>query len=277
MNPFEIERGESFAMGESDLRKLLDSPYKIGYGMILFCYRGTANVSVDLNRWDIRQNTVTVLIPDTILTLNHCSEDFKVQYISFSKSLFDEAVFRLDPPFFRFVKDNPCYTHPASQEETVNVIIRLFWLIYLDRNNIYRDVIVKNQLQSFFFNMYDKTRSAFSSRQHNGYNRSEEIFHKFITCIHAHYLEQKDVSFYANELCISPRYLSTIARQVTGESAKTVIDRHIILETKVLLRTTEMTVQEITNHLNFPSQSYLGRYFKKHTGESPIEYRMKRK
>ncbi len=276
MNPFEIERGESFIIGDSDLRELLDRPYKSGYGMILFCYKGTANISVDLSRWDIRRNTVIVLIPDTILTLNASSEDFKVQYISFSKVLFDEAVFRLDPPFFRFIKDSPCYTHPADQEETINVIIRLFWLIYMDRDNVYRDMIVKNQLQCFFLNMYDKTRYSFSSRQQNGCNRGEELFHKFINCIHAHYLDQKEVSFYANELCISPRYLSTITRQVTGESAKTIIDRHIILETKVLLRTTEMTVQEITNHLNFPSQSYLGRYFKKHTGESPIEYRMKR-
>ena len=132
MNPFEIERGESFIIGDSDLRELLDRPYKSGYGMILFCYKGTANISVDLSRWDIRRNTVIVLIPDTILTLNASSEDFKVQYISFSKVLFDEAVFRLDPPFFRFIKDSPCYTHPADQEETINVIIRLFWLIYMD-------------------------------------------------------------------------------------------------------------------------------------------------
>ena len=51
--------------------------------MILFCYKGTANISVDLSRWDIRRNTVIVLIPDTILTLNASSEDFKVQYILF--------------------------------------------------------------------------------------------------------------------------------------------------------------------------------------------------
>ena len=222
MNPFEIERGESFIIGDSDLRELLDRPYKSGYGMILFCYKGTANISVDLSRWDIRRNTVIVLIPDTILTLNASSEDFKVQYISFSKVLFDEAVFRLDPPFFRFIKDSPCYTHPADQEETINVIIRLFWLIYMDRNNVYRDMIVKNQLQCFFLNMYDKTRYSFSSRQQNGCNRGEELFHKFINCIHAHYLDQKEVSFYANELCISPRYLSTITRQVAGESAKTI-------------------------------------------------------
>ena len=109
MNPFKIERGESFIIGDSDLRELLDRPYKSGYGMILFCYKGTANISVDLSRWDIRRNTVIVLIPDTILTLNASSEDFKVQYISFSKVLFDEAVFRLDPPFFRITERQASY------------------------------------------------------------------------------------------------------------------------------------------------------------------------
>ncbi|WP_455632311.1 helix-turn-helix domain-containing protein [Parabacteroides sp.] len=277
MNPFEIERGESFTMGESDLRELLDSPYKIRCGLILFCRSGMADVSVDLVRCTLKPNTVTVLLPDTILTLNSSGEYFKVEYIVLSANLFDEAVFRLEPPFFRFILDNPCLVCPPDDRDALDAMIRMFWIIYKDRGNMYRDVIIKNQSQNFFLNMYDKNRHLFSSLQRNGYNRGEELFHKFITCIQTHYLDQKDVAFYANELCISPRYLSTITRQVTGESAKTLIDRHIILETKVLLRTTEMTVQEITNRLNFPSQSYLGRYFKKHTGESPIEYRMKRK
>ncbi len=264
-------------MGESDLRELLDSPYKIRCGLILFCRSGMADVSVNLVRCTLKPNTVTVLLPDTILTLNSSGEYFKVEYIVLSANLFDEAVFRLEPPFFRFILDNPCLVCPPDDRDALDAMIRMFWIIYKDRDNMYRDVIIKNQSQNFFLNMYDKNRHLFSSLQRNGYNRGEELFHKFIACIQTHYLDQKDVAFYANELCISPRYLSTIARQVTGESAKTLIDRHIILETKVLLRTTDMIVQEITNRLNFPSQSYLGRYFKKHTGESPIEYRMKRK
>lgn len=277
MNSFEIEKGEFFSMGESDLLSLLDSPYKIRCGLILFCHSGLANVSVDLVQCTLKPHTVTVLLPDTILTLNSSDKGFKVEYIMLSASLFDEAVFRLEPPFFRFILDNPCLVCPPGERDALDAMIRMFWIIYKDRDNMSRNVIIKNQSQNFFLNMYDKNRHLFSSLQRNGYNRGEELFHKFITCIQTHYLDQKDVAFYANELCISPRYLSTITRQVTGESAKTIIDRHIILETKVLLRTTEMTVQEITNHLNFPSQSYLGRYFKKHTGESPIEYRMKRK
>lgn len=223
------------------------------------------------------QNTIISLIPKTILTLNQSSDNFKVQYISFSTSMFQEAVFRLDPSFFRFIKDNPCHTHSSSEGEIVNVIFVCSGWFTTTGITYIETWSWRTSYSASSLICTDKTRHAFPSHQRNGYNRAEEIFHKFINCIHTHYLDQKDVSFYANELCISPRYLSTIARQVTGESAKTIIDRHIILETKVLLRTTEMTVQEITNHLNFPSQSYLGRYFKKHTGESPIEYRMKRK
>lgn len=277
MNSFEMKTGELFSMGETDLRELLDAPYKINFGMILFCLDGMAEISVELAKCPIRKNTVCILIPSTILTLNQADADFKVTYISFARSLFDEAVFRLDPPFFRFIRDNPCHMHTPEGAEIVRSIFWLCRLNYQDQKNMFRDIIAKNQLQNFFMNIYSKTREDFTPRQRNGYNRAEEIFHKLIASIQANYQTQKDVAFYADKLCISPRYLSNITRQIMGESAKTVIDRHIILEIKVMLRSTELSIQEISNRLEFPSQSYLGRYFKKHTGESPVEYRSKRK
>lgn len=99
MNPFKLGEEESFTMGESNLVSLLDSPCKVGHGVILYCHVGMANISVDLNKWEIVPNTFISLIPEAILTLNHSSDDFKVQYIAFSSSMFQEAVFRLDPPF----------------------------------------------------------------------------------------------------------------------------------------------------------------------------------
>lgn len=82
-------------------------------------------------------------------------------------------------------------------------------------------------------------------------------FEKWNKSIQLHYIEQKDVSLYARELCITPRYLSTITQSVLGESAKAIIDHQVILEIKALLDNTEATVQEIADHLNFPSQSYM--------------------
>ena len=85
------------------------------------------------------------------------------------------------------------------------------------------------------------------------------------------------MSFYADKLCISTRYLSTIVRSVAHSSAKEFIDRAVILEIKMMLQSTDLSVQEIAYRLRFPDQSYLGRFFKKHTGESPTEYRNMRK
>lgn len=91
--------------------------------------------------------------------------------------------------------------------------------------------------------------------------------------MHEHCTEQREVAFYADRLCISTRYLSTIIRSVAHSTAKEFIDRSVVLEIKMLLGSTELSVQEIAYRLHFPDQSYLGRFFKKHTGVSPTEFR----
>ena len=93
--------------------------------------------------------------------------------------------------------------------------------------------------------------------------------------MHEHCASQREVSFYADKLCISTKYLTGICKAVTGDSAIKIIDDFAILEIKVLLQSTELTVQEIADRLVFPDQSYLGRYFKRHEGMSPKEYQSK--
>ncbi|MGN3984324.1 helix-turn-helix domain-containing protein, partial [Bacteroides fragilis] len=91
--------------------------------------------------------------------------------------------------------------------------------------------------------------------------------------VHEYCCSQRDVVFYAGKLCISTKYLTSICRSLTGHSAKKVIDDFTALEIKVLLQSTDLSIQEIADRLNFPDQSYLGRYFKRHEGVSPMEYR----
>lgn len=82
--------------------------------------------------------------------------------------------------------------------------------------------------------------------------------------------------FYADQLCISTRYLSAITKQVAENSAKEIIDENLILELKMALQSTGMSLKEIADKYRFPDQSFFGRYFKKHTGMSPKEYRAKK-
>ena len=88
-----------------------------------------------------------------------------------------------------------------------------------------------------------------------------------------HYKEKREVSFYAKMLCITPKYLTTIIKTVSGKSAKDWILEYVILEIKALLRDSSLNIQEIVLKTNFANQSSLGRFFRKHTGMSPSEYR----
>ena len=99
---------------------------------------------------------------------------------------------------------------------------------------------------------------------------------KFINLVHTYCTTQRDVAFYADQLCISTRYLSAITKQVAEDSAKEIIDENLILELKMALQSTGMSLKEIADKYHFPDQSFFGRYFKKHTGMSPKEYRAKK-
>ena len=103
--------------------------------------------------------------------------------------------------------------------------------------------------------------------------RAEEYFRRFIKELTEHYMERQPVTFYANQLCISSRYLTTIVRRVSGHSVSDWMNRYVMTEAKQLLKYSELSVQEIAYRLNFPNQSFFGKYFKQHAGVSPSAYR----
>ena len=105
--------------------------------------------------------------------------------------------------------------------------------------------------------------------------RKEELFIKFIHLIHKHSPKEREVSFYAEQLYITPRYLSSIVQSIAGCTAKSIIDKHSIQAIKVMLKSDNKSIQNISYDLKFPDQSFFARYFKKHTGMSPVEYRLR--
>ena len=83
------------------------------------------------------------------------------------------------------------------------------------------------------------------------------------------------MNFYADKLFVTPKHLSAVLKEISGRTAGEWIDHRVILEAKMLLRTTGMNIQEISLALNFSNQSFFGKYFKHLTGISPRDYRSK--
>lgn len=263
---------ETFTVGTARLSPSMHGMQKLNRGIIIFCRQGWAQFTIDLEQYEITEGMQIVLLPKSVLRVDGTSNDFLISFLEFSDEMFREASIHLEPSFFHFIKENPCYKLPEENRRNINGLMDASEAIYEDKENCFQLQIIKNHLQSFLLDIYDKCHRYFTPQQIEGKNRQDAIFKNFVAQVHEYCITEREVNFYAGQLCISTKYLTGICRNITGKSAKKIIDDFAILEIKVLLQSGEFTIQEISDRLQFPDQSYLGRYFKRHEGIAPKEY-----
>ena len=103
--------------------------------------------------------------------------------------------------------------------------------------------------------------------------RNKLVFDRFLNLVKQYHTRQRNVEFYANKLCISPKYLSKIVKSVSGFSTPQWIDRFVVSQARQLLKSSDSCIEEISEELNFPCPSFFYKYFKRHTGMTPKQYR----
>ena len=136
----------------------------------------------------------------------------------------------------------------------------------------YRTELVKALLLSMF---YDMSGVIYRVEQQGlkVQSRADVFFSRFIKLLEENFHRERRVSWYADKLNITPKYLSEVVKAVSKRTPTEWIDNYVILELRVLLRNSTKTIKEITDEMCFPNQSFLGKYFKEHVGMSPSEFR----
>ncbi len=276
MHIFQLPDDEIFKAG-ADKNEWLPQgkTMKVDVDTIIFCRKGTANIEIDLIPYELVANTQLIIIAGSIFHNISNSDDFMISYITFKHEVYDEATAQLEPSFTFFLKEYPCVQLGEKRINKMNYLVEAMEDFYNEKTNCFRVKIFKNNIQSFLLDVYDKTRTLFKIDKSEEVGRREELFIKFIHLIHKYCPQKREVGFYAEKLYITSRYLSSITQNVADKSAKYIIDKHAIQRIKIMLKYSNMSIQDISYELNFPDQSFFSRYFKKHTGMSPLEYRAK--
>ena len=276
MHIFQLPNDEIFKAG-ADKNEWLPQgkTMKVDVDTIIFCRKGTAHIEIDLIPYELVANTQLIIIAGSIVHNISNSDDFKISYITLKHEVYDEATAQLEPSFTFFLKEYPCVQLGEKRINKMNYLVEAMEDFYNEKTNCFRVKIFKNNIQSFLLDVYDKTRTLFKIDKSEEVGRREELFIKFIHLIHKYCPQQREVGFYAEKLYITSRYLSSITQNVADKSAKYIIDKHAIQRIKIMLKYSNMSIQDISYELNFPDQSFFARYFKKHTGMTPIEYRTK--
>jgi len=103
--------------------------------------------------------------------------------------------------------------------------------------------------------------------------RKEELTMRFTKLLGESFKEERSVQFYADQLNVTPRYLGQTVKEITGKPPGSLIDEMVVLEAKALLNNMSLTIAQVADTLYFSDQFFFSKFFKRHTGATPSEFR----
>ncbi|MDE6569473.1 MAG: AraC family transcriptional regulator [Alistipes sp.] len=237
---------------------------------------GTATVSCNLQECRLRKNTLFCFAPNTILQIAS-SAGFRAHVAVVSTDFVRNTPFDLHDmmPVLLERGANPALQLDEAKSRIMQSFISLIEQEVHAPEQLYSREVVRGLLTSMIYKICDILQSVSSARpdESKPRNRGEAYFRRFTELLGEHYRKERCVSFYAQQLCITPKYLTTVIKRVSGSSVSDWVDRYVILEAKTLLKHSHMSIQEIAYSLNFANQSFFGSYFKRITGLSPTQYK----
>ena len=246
---------------------------------LILCTDGMENGSVNLRDVSINKGSLLMSFPGNVLKIESGYPMATVRGIMLSQDFMRmmNVDVKNSMPLFMRLAYNPMIHLTQKQQDDIERYLDLLENISDNDNLAHRDQIVSGLVSSMFFrisDMYEQSTQVANDKELSVRNRREEYFAKFITLLSNNFKRERTVGFYAEQMCVTPKYLSLLIKEFSGKSAAEWIDNYVITEAKTLLRYSTMSIQEVAYELSFSSQSFFGKYFKHLTGMSPSEYKL---
>ncbi len=241
--------------------------------ILLYCMEGHAIAECNFTNMPFRKGYMAIIFSDTLFCMKKTSSDFKTRYFELSVALTDESTFTTAGAFFDWLYEHPVFDIPNERKHDVELWLSMMDWIETNTAGKYRNIMLRNQWHNFFLGIESVLQHRLTERDTKTTNTSRNLFNGFCKLLSENCRKHHEVKFYADKLCVTPCYLSRITNCILDVTPKELIDRQIIMGIKSLLTTTELSVKEIANLYNFESSSYLARYFRRHIGMTPSEYR----
>ncbi len=239
--------------------------------------KGSIKMLVNLHEIEVKERQTLAMMPGCIFEGRTISDDLKFCGMLVDKEYFEtirtNVGIRLD-----LTKRYYDYIVTEFSDAAIENHLQMYSLLAKElkrEDYLYKKEVIQRYFEiSVLKNLSLKESSIKQKELNKPLNRKEEIFHDFLELLEEYYTQERSISFYADRMCLTPKYLSTIIKEVSGKHGMQWIDEYVSLEAKALLRNSTLSVKQVSDQLNFPSQSMFGRFFKKMTGYSPKQYKL---
>ena len=267
--------------GENILKKYRDVQHlpaiRFNALQLTLITEGNATLTIDYRPFKVHRNNLFIILPTHTIVPSQISNDSKSISILATKEIGD--MFNRVPRSYQAmtnymeVKNNPVIELTDSETAIIKSKIEHVREKIKMEDNPFKEEMILNSFVGLMLEIgyiFSKNKDIIIKP---ALTRKEELFEKFLQLLFNQCKEQHDVVYYADKLCITPQYLSLILKELSGKTTNVWIDEALIMESKILLKAPNTSVQEVADALRFSNQSTFGKFFKKHVGISPLEYR----
>lgn len=242
---------------------------------IILCTGGRKELQINFADYTLTPGSLAFIYPNSMWRPLATSSDFEAHYFSIQGTSAKEwnAFIDLDTVFSL---SSYIAKHPHTQLSLDETLVMTQYLNLLkSRYEADAQAIIIRFILSAFTLELNRIFTAREKSDRSKISRQEDILWKFLTLLKQYHQEERTVNFYADKMCISPKHLSSVIKQMSHKTAHELIADFVTMTAKRLLKTTTMSIQEISDELNFANQSFFGKFFKQNTGQSPSAYRRK--
>lgn len=270
---------QGFATTLSSLQQFVQHVYQMQHTSIFFCLSGEALFTIDGQKQRFTKGQIIICPTGSNILLLDITSDFSSRLLGLSKHIWLAARSSMSPELLQSIE---CRTHQGGntelEKEFLNNIFRQIDIMDIEaaNNNANMDFCRQNiilAVNSLLLYIEHINREHKSTGKEHISESKDKLFYEFRVLLSENFRTDRSVQFYADKMRISTRHLNSVCQRASGQNAKEIIDHYTIIELQVALMYTHKSFQELVNDFNFPDQSYLNRYFKRHTGYSMSEFR----
>lgn len=275
----QLDKDTEIAIAEA--AKVLRHPFRFDGFLCIFCVEGSFKVHINLNSYDVEKNDLVILAPGNLLNTSETDPDVDKDIHLVLIGLSKEFISEISLDFSKIPRGcisaivNPIFPLNEKQYAIAKHIYEISSKVMSTPYKTKREILSCITSAAVYI-----AGELLSERGGDPKNanikvnpRLKNVFDRFIDLVTEYHTSERGMNFYAEKLCLTPKYLSKLIKQASGRSAPEWIDAFVILEAKNLLRYSGCTIKEIVYKLHFPNQSVFYKYFKAHTGITPSEYR----
>lgn len=242
-------------------------PYRAKEGRIIRGISGEAVFSINLIQYTLSKKAMIIIPPNSLIELISYSDDFNFQAIVPGNDFLPEQY--RNHFTSSYTNRNAIIQMTEAEWQQAGTFFSLLWDIV--HAVPFRREVAQHLITALLHNVR-YIESCQQTAAPTPLSRQKDVFRRFISLVNEYSKQERTIGFYADKLCLTPHYLSTVIREASGQTVMEWINQAVILEAKVLLKHSSLLVFQISDELNFPNPSFFSKFFKRMTGMTPAEY-----